>query len=627
MNPPRLRADRFAPAGSTRSDLRQISVIVPTKNESRNVEPLVAALYEALATFDAEVIFVDDSDDDTADAVRGVIDRTDSDRFDVRLIHRSPNARTGGLSGAVLEGLQSARMRWACVMDGDLQHPPSTIPRMLEKAESSGASLVLASRYVQAGSPEGLANRGRRAVSILSGSVAKLAFGPRLSGVSDPMTGFFVVDTAQLDLSRVHPMGFKILLEVLISHPDLHVAEVGFDFGPRENGESKASLGQGIQFARQLIELRRGGSTRLNWRYDIDGIIAVESEQRLPELDKFVCRRPTAANTITVRVTDLGHLPIGESIDTTEFSPVVSYRERGGFAMSLRLGVLGTEVMVSKFVAKSPHVLYTNVIEPILRWRLVELGYVLVHAACFADGEDAYLVTARTDTGKTTTMLKVLKQSELSFVSDDLVVLSSDGTVRTFPKPLTISAHTVHALHNTDLNRFERIALFPQSRIHSRQGRLIAFLLTRFRLPVASINAIVQRVVPPPKYHVERLVRGVNSQSRSTARGMFIIERGGSGDMAISSERALQILQANCDDAFGFPPYSSLERLLLASSEHDLKAKERAIIETAISSLPVIVMRSETMDWAERIPASVLAWRTIDQVPEEPYALATLRSA
>ena len=68
------------------------------------------------------------------------------------------------------------------------------------------------------------------------------------------------------------------------------------------------------------------------------------------------------------------------------------------------------EATASPLLRRSPHVLYTNVVEPILRWTFAERGYALVHAACLADGEDAFLITARTDTGKTTTSLQHARQ-------------------------------------------------------------------------------------------------------------------------------------------------------------------------------------------------------------------------
>lgn len=587
-----------------------LTVVVPTRNERDNVQPLLLGLEDATRGIDTTVIFVDDSDDDTATCIANESLSFTSPMFRPKLIERVGSERVGGLSGAVLAGIEAATTQWVCVMDGDLQHPPATLLDMLERASETETSIVIASRYTADGSNAGLSRRGRKFVSTLAGRLAKSAFPRSLRNVTDPMSGFFLVDKTRLDTRLIRPRGFKILLEILVSHEDLHPTEVAFTFGGRGSGESKASARQGIEFARQLRQLRANASSRLTWRYNIHDIIGVESDKALPELEKFLARSVRGLPTISVQVGDLRHVPLGESLDLTGEAPVVSYRERTGFGMSLTLGVNTTDVVVTPFVAKSPHVMYTNVVEPILRWRLVENGFALVHAACFADGDDAYLITALTDTGKTTTMLKVLDGSDLRFVSDDLIVLDADGQVRTFPKPLTISAHTVHALHNTTLNKLERIALIPQSRIHSREGRRLAFLLTKYQLPVASINALIQRLVPPPKYHVERLVRGVKTANRATARGMFIIQRGGSGEEVMDDVDSLRTLLANCDDAFGFPPYSSLERLLLAASDDDLRSKERAIIASALLERPVVAMKSDSLDWAERIPMAVRRWRS-----------------
>lgn len=588
----------------------EVTIVVPTRNERDNVQPLLRSLEQTTRGIDTTVIFVDDSDDDTPIRIADESLLFNSATFRTQLIERVGGERIGGLSGAVLAGIEAATTQWVCVMDGDLQHPPATLLDMLDRAMDTDTSIVIASRYTNDGSNAGLSRRGRKVASTMAGQLAKSVFAGPLRNVTDPMSGFFVVDKSRLDTRLIRPRGFKILLEILVSHPELHPSEVAFTFGGRGSGESKASAKQGMEFVRQLRQLKATAASRLTWRYNIHDIVAVESDKALPELEKFLARSVRGLPTICVRVASLNYVPLGESLDLTGDVPVVSYRERTGFGMSLTLGVNTTDVVVTPFVAKSPHVMYTNVVEPILRWRLVENGYALVHAACFADGDDAYLITALTDTGKTTTMLKVLDRSDLRFVSDDLIVLAADGAVRTFPKPLTISAHTVHALHNTTLNKRERIALIPQSRIHSREGRQLAFLLTKYRLPVASINAIIQRVVPPPKYHVERLVRGVKTANHAMAQGMFIIQRGGSGEEVMDSAESLRTLLANCDDAFGFPPYSSLERLLLAASDDDLRSKERAIIASALLDRPVVAMKSDSLDWAERIPAAVRQWRS-----------------
>ena len=163
----------------------------------------------------------------------------------------------------------------------------------------------------------------------------------------------------------------------------------------------------------------------------------------------------------------------------------------------------------------------------------------------------------------------------------------------------------MHALRETDLTRWERMLLVPQSRVHSREGRQFAFLLTRYRLPVASISAMIQRLVPPPKYHVERLVPGVRSGRTARIRGMFVIQRGGTGSRPVEPSEALEMLLANCEDAFGFPPYETLERMLLAVSSDDLRSAERAIITAALSDVPTELVQSETLDWADHIARKI----------------------
>ena len=162
----------------------------------------------------------------------------------------------------------------------------------------------------------------------------------------------------------------------------------------------------------------------------------------------------------------------------------------------------------------------------------------------------------------------------------------------------------------------------PQSRIHSREGRRLAFLLTKYRLPVASINALIQLIVPPPKYHVERLVRGVQSATAANVAGMFVIQRGGTGDEALDRDDSLSTLLSNCDDAFGFPPYASLERLLLAIADDDLRAAERDIIASALDGVQVRLMRSDTLDWATRIPDVVADWCRAEDVSDRATATA-----
>jgi dolichol-phosphate mannosyltransferase len=351
--------------------------------------------------------------------------------------------------------------------------------------------------------------------------------------------------------------------------------------------------------------------------YDVHGIVTVASAVRLPELERFRVGELIGEPDIRVRV--------GEVRSTGAAS--IHYHEgpgRLGFAVAVAMGDQ-IEATASPLLRRSPHVLYTNVVEPILRWTFAARGYALVHGACVAAGEHAILVTARTDTGKTTTSLRMLEAHPYAFLSDDLTLLTPDGRVLTYPKPLTISRHTLKAVRTPLLSRRERLALVVQSRLHSRSGRRFALILARTHLPAATINAVVQMLVPPPKYHVERLVPHVEIAPEAQLAGMVVIERGGEGTAVLDERAALETLMQNCEDAYGFPPYAALEGSLRRRNGTDLKQVERAIVASALSGLPAAVMRSETMDWWRRVPEVVDRWTPVgsapDAVPRTPRAL------
>ncbi|HBS07465.1 MAG TPA: glycosyl transferase family 2, partial [Microbacterium sp.] len=96
-----------------------LSIVVPTYNEAPNIAELVTRVASATSGIRAEVVFVDDSTDGTADEIRRVAAEA---VIPVRLIHR--DIPTGGLGGAVMVGFDAAASDICIVMDGDLQHPP-----------------------------------------------------------------------------------------------------------------------------------------------------------------------------------------------------------------------------------------------------------------------------------------------------------------------------------------------------------------------------------------------------------------------------------------------------------------------------------------------------------------------
>lgn len=230
-----------------------LSIVVPTYNEAPNIGELVRRITAAVQNrLDAEIVFVDDSTDATPDVIREV---AASASLPVRLIHR--DRPVGGLGGAVMEGFAAAEADACLVMDADLQHPPEEIPELWHRYSRGDVDVVIASRYAGGGTAGGLADRTRVMVSKASTAVTRAMFPIRLKDVSDPMTGFFLVDRRTIDAEQLRPRGFKILLEILARRP-MRVAEIPFDFADRHAGESKASVRQGLHFLTQLTALRFG---------------------------------------------------------------------------------------------------------------------------------------------------------------------------------------------------------------------------------------------------------------------------------------------------------------------------------------------------------------------------------
>ncbi|GAA2240018.1 MULTISPECIES: glycosyltransferase family 2 protein [Streptomyces] len=229
-----------------------VTIVVPTFNESANVRQLLHQITEAVpARLPCEVVFVDDSTDDTPE----VIEKAAQDcPFPVTVLHREEPV--GGLGGAVVEGLKAATSDWIVVMDGDCQHPPSLVPDLVATGERAGAGLVVASRYIKGGSRAGLAGSYRIAVSRGATWLTKALFPRRLHGISDPMSGFFAIRRSAVTAEVLQPLGYKILLELAVRSRPRTVTEVPFVFQDRFAGESKSTAQEGLRFLRHLAGLR-----------------------------------------------------------------------------------------------------------------------------------------------------------------------------------------------------------------------------------------------------------------------------------------------------------------------------------------------------------------------------------
>jgi hypothetical protein len=225
------------------------------------------------------------------------------------------------------------------------------------------------------------------------------------------------------------------------------------------------------------------------------------------------------------------------------------------------------------------------------------------------------MLSALTDTGKTATVLRLLREHGGRFLSDDMTIVDANGGAVCFPKPLTISAHTLRAVQANDLSKKEWRRLQFQSRLHSKGGRSIAMILARFNLPIMGINALTQIMVPPPKYSVDRLVT-CRMGSFTQVKDLFIIERGAPRMNDLDLEDTLAQMLTNTDDAYGFPPFKYFAPAITIGGKgyRELREQEREILRGFLSTVRTRALASDTFGWADEIPRLLKEEGSINEV-------------
>ena len=235
------------------------SLIVPTYNESKNLAKLVEILTRLLNDYfgdSYELIIVDD---DSPDLTWQVGLELMPNYPQLRVMRRQGEK---GLSTAVIRGWQASQGEILGVIDGDLQHPPETLLNMLDEM-TKVADLVVASRHVEGG---GVSDWGfiRRFLSRGAQMLGLMILPNVIGRVSDPMSGYFMVRRSAIANCPMNPLGYKILIEVLGRGNIGSVAEVGYVFQERQEGESKVTWRQYVDYILHLLRLRsRGRITKL----------------------------------------------------------------------------------------------------------------------------------------------------------------------------------------------------------------------------------------------------------------------------------------------------------------------------------------------------------------------------
>ncbi len=221
-----------------------ISVILPTYNEKDNIEEVVERIYDTLKE-DKEVFVVDD---DSPDETWKVAQDLSGRYKNLFVIRRKKNR---GLAKSVVRGFDESDGEKIVVMDADLQHPPEKLTEIVEALE--GNDIVVGSRKVEGGEVENWPWY-RKLVSVGAEALARL-FLSDVKDVNDILSGFFGVNREVVENVKFNPLGYKILLEVLVKGDYSTVKEVPYTFKDRETGSSSLGFRQYCTYTRHVFRL------------------------------------------------------------------------------------------------------------------------------------------------------------------------------------------------------------------------------------------------------------------------------------------------------------------------------------------------------------------------------------
>jgi len=275
--------------GELISKLREIdvSIIIPTYNESENILKLIEAIKANLPdNIVTEIIIVDDNSPDgtgviVEDYIRTLESSTSLDglqlntppkfvgnnvsyakstTFQLKIIHRKNKF---GLIPAILNGIALSAGKYVLIMDADFSHPPETIPILIHELIIDPDSIVVASRYVLGSSIRGWPYKRR----LLSTSAVKIAqHSLRVQNINDPISGFFAISRNAIENVNIDSAGYKILLEILVKVKGMKVKEIPYTFVNRKSGTSKLDITVVLDYIRSVWRLYRYGQKTRNKR-------------------------------------------------------------------------------------------------------------------------------------------------------------------------------------------------------------------------------------------------------------------------------------------------------------------------------------------------------------------------
>jgi dolichol-phosphate mannosyltransferase len=238
-----------------RDENNQISIIIPTYNESENIIKILRSIGEIIPkNITTQAIVVDDNSPDgtgklVEDYLKNFKKMTD---YTIEIIHRKAK---DGLSSAIMKGIQQAKGDMIVVMDSDFSHPPQIIPKLIESIKKYQCDIAVASRYIKGGKIQGWSLK-RKLMSKFATLIAKKGLG---IDTKDPMSGFFAFKRNIIKELNIDAIGYKILLEILVKTKGVSIKEIPYTFQDRELGSSKLDMKTIIDYYKSVWKLYRYG--------------------------------------------------------------------------------------------------------------------------------------------------------------------------------------------------------------------------------------------------------------------------------------------------------------------------------------------------------------------------------
>lgn len=287
---------------------------------------------EVMEGKDYEIIFVDDSNDQTF-SLLSELARQD---HRIRVFHRE-NER--GLATAVVLGFSKAFGEIFCVMDADLQHPPEIIPKMLFHIQN-GADLVIPSRFIPGGSGGGL--KGKRKIISWGARFLAWTFLKKARLSTDPLGGFFMLRKQIVSDLRLDPVGWKILLEILVKGKFSRIVEIPYRFQRRDSGISKMGLNEQLNYLRHIFRLARNSPSDMRfWRFSLVGLSGVLVNLLIfTGLIRFFHWEPFLASAFAAIVAILSNFFLNQSFTWPDSGPGKSVKHLVLFYLFSGVGLL-----------------------------------------------------------------------------------------------------------------------------------------------------------------------------------------------------------------------------------------------------------------------------------------------